>query len=357
MKQDDLKNINALLLFCFGLIAGFYFAASFLVPLAFAAFLSALMTPVSGAIEKAGLGRILSSLLSTLIVFIVAGGLSYLLFYQFRLFTEDIPQLKKEFEAFYQNIQEKLASSTRLTTEDQRQLYKEHSEMIGKKLETLATNALGDVLTTSLNFLLVLIYLFLLLLYREKFADFIMAYVPANNKEGAKTVLHDTSKVVFHYLWGRIKVMAILAVLYIISFLLFDVPYPILLTIFGALITIIPYIGPLISGLLPVVLYMIVGDSFTEILFFASVILVIQLIESYLLEPIIIGSEVKLNPLTVIIAIIIGGLVWGISGMILFVPLFSIMKIIFDHSTNLRPLGILLGETNPPAEKYRNEKK
>ena len=76
---------------------------------------------------------------------------------------------------------------------------------------------------------------------------------------------------------------------------------------------------------------------------FAFTVLVIQLIESYVLEPVIIGSEVQLNPLTVIVAIIIGNLVWGLSGMILFVPMFAIFKILSDRVDNLRPVGYLIG--------------
>ncbi len=71
-------------------------------------------------------------------------------------------------------------------------------------------------------------------------------------------------------------------------------------------------------------------------------ILVIQLIESYVLEPLLLASAVQIGPLTVIIAVVIGGAVWGVAGLILWVPLFAIAKIYFDHTKGLRPLGYLL---------------
>jgi predicted PurR-regulated permease PerM len=71
-----------------------------------------------------------------------------------------------------------------------------------------------------------------------------------------------------------------------------------------------------------------------------------QLIESYVFEPWIIGREVKLNPLVVIVAIILGGMIWGLAGMILFVPLFAILKIISSNSIGMEPIGFLLGNSN-----------
>lgn len=345
MKQEDLIKINSLLFFIFAVIAALYFGAAFLIPLTFAAFLAALMTPVSNVIEKGGLGRAISSLLSTLIVLVVVGGLTFLLFYQLRLFTNDLPQIREELKSFFETIQQQLSATTGLSPEEQRKFLQERSDPIVDAAEKQATGLLGNVVTTSLKFLLVLVYIFLLLLYRDKFKNFVMKYVPSEKNERAHSIMSKTSKVVFHYLWGRIKVMSILAVMYLAAFIIFDVPYTILLTIFGALITIIPYIGPFISGLVPICFVIIFGRDFSEVLLFSSVILVIQLIESYVLEPIIIGSEVQLNPLFVIIAIIIGGAVWGMAGMILFVPIFSILKIIFDHIPNLKPLGYLFGDT------------
>ncbi|MBA3987283.1 MAG: AI-2E family transporter [Flavobacteriales bacterium] len=69
------------------------------------------------------------------------------------------------------------------------------------------------------------------------------------------------------------------------------------------------------------------------------------------MEPVIIGSEVKQNPLFVIIAIILGGVIWGLPGLILFVPFFAILKIFFDHSTHLKPVGYLMGYESGISQK------
>lgn len=350
MKYRNLVKFNTVLVSFFAVIAGLYFGASFLIPLTFAAFLAALVRPLSDVLERTGMSRIISSLISTLVVFLVVGGLFFLLFYQLRLFAQDLPQIKSELESFLESFQQQITSMTGLTPEEQLQLWRERSASILETLENSLTNLLGNVLNASLKFLLVLVYLFLLLLYRQKFVDVAMMYVPEEKKENTQQILYKTSRVVHHYLWGRIKVMSILGAIYLVTFLLFDIRYTVLLTIFGALVTIIPYIGPFVSGILPVLFVIVFGRSFSDVLFFAAVILVIQLIESYVLEPVIIGSEVQLSPLAVIIAIIIGGMIWGIAGMILFVPLFSILKILSDHSPNLKPIGYLISDSKKTTD-------
>jgi hypothetical protein len=107
-------------------------------------------------------------------------------------------------------------------------------------------------------------------------------------------------------------------------------------------LSVIPYLGPLISGILPIFFAIIFFENLKITLLFAIIIVIEQLIESYVLEPIIIGKEVQINPLIVIIAIATGGFIWGLAGMILFVPLFANIKIFSNYITVLRPLGFFL---------------
>lgn len=343
MNYKNLQKANTLFILGFGILAMLYFGAGFLIPLTFAAFLAALMRPLNELQERAGIPKLVASAFSTLLVFVVVSGLSFLLFYQLKLFADDLPEIKEKVSEFLKDMQETLSSITGLSPEEQEKIISKRSDTLLDAVETQLTLALGSAVSASLKFLLVLIYLFLLLLNRQRFVNFLMLYFRGRKGEKVRILMRKTSRVAHHYLWGRVKVMSILAGMYIITFLIFDVHYALLLTIFGALITIVPYIGPFISGLLPILFVIVFGKSFTEIVLFTGVILVIQLIESYVLEPVIIGSEVQLTPLAVIIAIIIGGIVWGIAGMILFVPIFAIIKILSDYTHSLRPVGYLLG--------------
>ena len=70
----------------------------------------------------------------------------------------------------------------------------------------------------------------------------------------------------------------------------------------------------------------------------------VQFIQTYLLEPLVVGRGVNINPLFTIAGIVAGELVWGVPGMILAIPLMGIAKIICDHIEPLKPYGFLIGE-------------
>ena len=76
----------------------------------------------------------------------------------------------------------------------------------------------------------------------------------------------------------------------------------------------------------------------------AGSIILIQTIDNYFIEPNVVGREVNLSAFASILSIIIGGLIWGIAGMILFLPMTGILKIIFDHVESLKPLGYVIGD-------------
>jgi predicted PurR-regulated permease PerM len=340
-----LKEINTVLLFTIIVFALLYYGSSFLIPLIFGVFFAALMTPFSNLMERIRIPRSLSSIISTLVVFVVVGLVLYIFVLQVSLFVSDISSVRKEVETLIQGIQDEIAALTSLTPEDQQDIWKKRSGNVLNTVENELTRFLGNILSTTAAFLLSLIYAILLLYYRDRFSKFVLMYAKKGNEERAKNVMTKNSKVVYQYLWGRAKVMLLLGVMYYVVFLIFDIPYAVLLTLFGALITIIPYLGPFVSGLIPILFSLLYIQNVETIVLFSVVIIVIQLIESYVLEPLIIGHEVKINPLTVIIAIILGGMIWGLAGMILFVPIFAMIKIMANHTPGFEPIGFLLGNS------------
>ena len=341
--MNQLAQINRILLFILLIVVFLYWGAPFLIPFIFGIFFAFLMVPLCNLLEKIRINRTIASLLSTLVVFIVFGGTLLLFIAQINLFVSDMPDMEDKIGSIIESSQKKIESITNLSLSEQNKIFDERSGKIVEKIEPFITGFFGDLFSTVFSFFLVLVYVFLLLLYREKIFDFITMYISKNQEKSAKETLNKISKVAFHYLWGRAKVMILLGIMFFITFISFGLPFALLFTLFGSVITIIPYFGPLLSGLLPILFSFLYFDSLQKILFFSAVVIVIQLIESYVLEPLILGKEVKLNPLVVIVAIVLGGILWGFAGMILFVPIFAIIKIISLSHSGLKPIGFLLG--------------
>lgn len=268
------------------------------------------------------------------------------------MFVSDLLERKEDILGFIDNLREQVVQLTGITLEQQEEVFKDRIFGMIQELQKHLSNLFNNFVDILMDFLVMLIYVFLFLLYRDQFFNFFMKYASSNNNSSAEKIINESKTVANRYLWGRVQVMIALAIMYTITFLAYDLEYSALLIIFGVLITIVPYIGPFVSGLLPVLFMVVFSDSSAEIISFAAIVLVIQLVESYVLEPIIIGSEVKQSPLFIIIAIVLGGVIWGFAGLVLFVPLFAIMKIIFDHTPGLEPLGVLIGYKNDkPSEK------
>ncbi|MDT0691619.1 AI-2E family transporter [Salegentibacter sp. F188] len=357
MVRRNFQKTNTIFFFCFLLIAGLYFGAPLLIPITFAIFLSTLMIPVSKFFEaKVGVGRITSSFISTLILFLGVGLVLFFLFRQLGVFLTDLIERNEEIAEYVGVLQERLMSATGFTLEQQKELYQNEMTSIISWLQGFISGVLASVTEVLVKFLLVLIYVFLFLINRDKFKEFLMMYIPGDKKQETEEILSETKKVAHKYLWGRIQVMILLAILYTIVFTAYGVEHTPLLILFGTVITIVPYIGPLISGMLPILFMIVFGGSYGEIVSFIILVTIIQLMESYLFEPIIIGSEVQQSPLFIIIAVLLGGALWGAAGLILFVPIFGIIKIFADHNKELRPIGFLMGYKRPGAGETMIEK-
>lgn len=344
MNLGVLKKANSILIFCFLLIIGLYWGASLLIPFTTAIFLATLVLPLLHYMERrTGIGKITSSIVGVLIIFIGIGLLAYLLAAQLKLFIADVVERQDQIVAFIQGVRETIHFRTGFSLEEQEAMIRERMGGMISTSQNVASQVLFGTGDFLLNFLLVLVFIFLLLLNRGKFMTFVMKYIQDGKQEEARQIITETTKVAHKYLWGRIQVMGLLAIMYAITFSAYGLRHTWLLVIFGALITVIPYIGPFLSAVLPILFMIIFGGSSVEIFSFITIVFVIQLIESYVFEPVIIGAEVHQSPLFVIIAILLGGALWGIAGLILFVPLFAILKILFDHTPSLEPIGVLMG--------------
>lgn len=351
MEFEKVRRSNQIFIFVAFLLAGLHYGSSLLIPFTFAIFFAALILPFVVWLEKrTAAGNVLSAFIGTLLIFISVGLLMFFFIRQLGIFLQDIVESRHEVLGYFYQLQEKLADLTGFSLAQQDKMMEDSIMKILDVTQSYVSGVLAGLTGILLNFLLVQIFIFLLLINRAKFLKFLMMYVKPERQDEMHTIISKTKKVAQKYLWGRVQVMTILAGMYLILFTAYDLRHTALLILFGALITIIPYIGPFISGAIPILFLLMFGGTSAEVISFTILITIIQLIESYVLEPVIIGSEVEQSPLFIILAILLGGNIWGPAGLILFVPIFSILKILFDHTRGMKPVGYLLGYERPGSK-------
>jgi predicted PurR-regulated permease PerM len=134
-----------------------------------------------------------------------------------------------------------------------------------------------------------------------------------------------------------------MGILFLIGFLIIGLKNSVVLALIVAIMTIIPYVGALIGGLVPLFISLIDG-SLNQSIWVVIIILLVNAIDHYIIEPYIVGGSVNISPFFTIFVLILGGLIWGIAGIILFLPLSGIIKIVFENVDGLQPYASLIGD-------------
>lgn len=341
MKSISLKRLNSILLFVILLTLVMYFGKAFLIPLLFAIFFCLLLCPVCNRLEKWGFGRISSTLIGILIIILFIGGIISIIAIEANKISEDIPAMKTRAGEIFSAIQQWIEDQYNISS-------KEQVNYINKAIENLSDSGgrffndfISWIMGMLTGFVLVLLYFFFFMWNREKYKKFILKLVDEKNRVETAHQLDKIREVSARYLIGRLVSMIFLLIIYIIGFTIIGLPNAFLMAFIAVLPTIVPYIGAFIGGFFPFIMALIGGSG--DILWFTLLILVVaQTIDNNIIEPLAEGESMNMSPVFTIIAIVLGGLIWGVAGMILFIPLFAIVKIICDHIPTLHPYSYLM---------------
>lgn len=211
-------------------------------------------------------------------------------------------------------------------------------------------------LTTSAFYFLGLmpVFVFFMLYYREFFKRFILMHFKQDNHRRIILIIKKIELVVRNYLTGMLIVISLISALNILGLTLLGIKFAFFFGLLAGILNIIPYIGVFIGSLLPITYTFITEGSLVKALGVMGIMWIIQFLEGNFITPNIVGSKVRLNPFAAILAVIIGGQLWGPLGMLLFIPLTAVLKVILDSTDSLKPYGYILGE---PEEVLKKRKK
>jgi predicted PurR-regulated permease PerM len=344
------KSLLILTLLFFGLTQ----ASDIIIPLVFSLFLAILLNPVVSFMENKGMNSILAIIISMILVSIVLSAAVYYVSFQAKNLIVDLPGLVSKFNQYIDETAERLNGFYGFSTQDQLQLVKQNSDKIISSGSSILSNALTATSNVITFISLIPIYVFFILLYRSNFKKFLSRLSERNNSNFL-SIAGEVNAMVHSYIVGLLIVITIIAVLNIVGLLALGIKYAVFLGILSAALTVIPYIGIIIGAALPVLVALITKDSLLYPLGVMAIFAFVQFLEGNFITPNIIGSKVNVNPLAAIVALIIGGKIWGIIGMIMAIPMCGILKIMFSHYPRLKPYAILLQSTNKDDEEKSME--
>lgn len=314
-----------------------------LLPLVWAVFISLLILPLSKKLESYKIPRWLAIISVLLIATVVISFILYLLSVQVAGLLGDIPAVTSTLDALSSDLQHLLEIRLGISHEFLTQQALSSILQIIQTGLTELRNSLFSVFRILTVISVIPLYIFFMLYYRDQFYRGSEQLVEHHLQ--AHAIFNKIMKVIQQYLRGLVLVTIIVGILFYIVLSVFSIKYAFFFAIFLALFNLIPYIGVFISSVVVVLYSLATSDS----LFYPIAILIslwlIQLLENNLITPYVVGSQVKLNPLVALIAIFVGASIWGVSGMILFIPIIGVLKVIFDEFDQLKPIGLMLGKS------------
>lgn len=343
MKQQRLVHVFAIIgIILFSGIILIY-AKPFLVPVLFAAVLSMLLLREVHWLEKIRLGKVFPIIIAILTLLAAIALIVFLLGWQLRDLMQNSPDIKKQLTSNVERVQNYLSRELNVTDEQQKKVFKRSADMISQKGGSFIPTILKGIGSVLTNAILMLVYIFLFLYFRGRLKNFLLKLVPPGKRDDSSVVLSKIQHVAQQYLGSMALMIVVLWVMYGIGFSIIGVKQPLFFAVFCGILEIVPFVGNLTGTAVTIILSVAQGGSGNLIIGIIITYVIVQFIQTYFLEPLIVGKGVRINPLATIAGLVAGELIWGIPGMVLAIPLIGMLKIVCDHIEPLKPYGYLLG--------------
>lgn len=344
-------SLNLLILCIIGWLI--YIGKDIVVPLALALLLSVLLLPFNKYMERKKIPRVMAIAISLVISLTLIAGLVYFLFTQITAFVDDIPTIKKQLHEHLLSIQSWAHDKFNLSQTEQTKLLTDATNKIKGSGSGIIGKTFLSVTQTFVVLILLPVYTFLLLYYRDMIRRFLLAVFSNEHETQVTEVLQESRIIVQSYMAGLMIELGIVTAINAAGFLILGIQYAIFLGILAAILNMIPYIGMLIASIFCMLVTLTTSTHISDVIWVGVVLTVVQFIDNNIIMPKVVSSKVKINALISIMGVFIGGALAGVAGMFLSIPTIAILKVIFDRVEGLKPWGMLLGDDVTIVEKGR----
>jgi putative permease len=284
-------------------------------------------------------------------VLAVGSAVIFAAFTELGRFSAHMPEFTQKLESISVELKNWMSESLHIAR-DKQEKYMDQSLA---KVSAAGTAVVGLTLFTIgelvLSVVLIAFFTFFMLMYRDRLAAFLWLILSKEKNIIVKDILGSVRQMIKGYISGLLLEMTIVSGLCSIAFSLLGIPYPLLLGLLTGMFNIIPYVGIFSAMTIAMLVTLVAGGTDTNILLVPAVIVPVHLLDSNIILPFLVGSRVRVNALISFLAIVTGGLLWGIAGIFLSIPLTAVAKIIFDRVETLGHLGFLFGDDEKAVKK------
>jgi predicted PurR-regulated permease PerM len=331
-----------------GIVFAFlYFASSVVITLLLAVLVAYFLDPVVGVLEKIRIPRALGALLVLAAVTAILGGLGYLVADRAEQFLQAWPRYSAQLRRFTTVLDRKLA-----VMEKQVEAITPEPETRGRGplrvVEEQPVRAwlflgVGSIYSALLVATFVPFLVFFMLAGKRRIWQATMNLFPDVNHARVQEALDQVSGMLRSFVAGNALVALILMLLSWAFFLEMHLDYPFLAGCVSGLLNLVPYLGAVLAWLPPFVIGMAQWSTVGPYIWVATGLIALHLVGLNVLMPALVGRRVHLNALSVTIALLFWGWLWGAVGLILAIPITATIKVICDHVDGWEPAGRWLG--------------
>ncbi len=347
MDGSHLQRLAYFLISAGIVLAGMMLAETLTIPLAWALLFAFILLPLCRRFERK-LSRPVSALLATVVLVIFAGLLlSYLTYEAISILSQESMLYERVASGIRQLVATLQEIGLPIDPQTSRVI---DADTLGKLLNLLAV-PLSNVGNNLVLLMLIPMYLFFILNYRSLVRRFVEARFSGEPLEKTRTFFNLSQTSINNYLYGTLLLTGVSAVMTFAILKLFGVSYALFFSIFLSILNLIPYVGNLLGFLVILLFVWVTKDSVASVLLVGGSLYLANLIQENLLRPKLIGDKMQMNAMVVFTAVIVGSMIWGFSGMVLFIPFLGIVKALLDSHPEWKAYSIFFESGDKPKKR------
>ncbi len=346
LKQaTPLVNIAIAFLGLYALVQTLVILKEALIPFCLAIFFSIIMQPMVSNLNKRGLNRVLAI---TIPLIGILGVIIFLILWissQFTLLLNTVPLFIEKWDVLVKEFTLWISNRFELSDLQTSTWMKQASSTFFNSGQSFLKPFLLSFGELLIWLLFIPVYTFMMLYYRPLLISVLFSQQANKGLLKVQEIYSSTNGIIRSYLQGLVLESAIVGGLNAIGLLIIGVDYAILLGVLGGALNVIPYVGGMVAVALPM-LVVLATKPFIYALYVLLLYIVIQMLDNNLIMPKIVAFKVQVNGLVSVFVVVLGGMMWGVSGMFLSIPFSAILKVSLDHFQGYEAWGRLLGNEN-----------
>ncbi|MGN6179450.1 MAG: AI-2E family transporter [Mucilaginibacter sp.] len=343
-------------LFALGTLA--ILAKEILSPLIFSCLFAILLMPVARFFEaRIRLPRGAASMIAVILLLSLITLVIYIIGSQLADLVKDWPAFQAQISRSLWTFRGWVYDHFGVTRRKQLNVVSAATSKVTSPDAALVGSTLLSLSSVLLFLVFTFIYTFFFLLYRRLILKFLESVFLEENKKRVHEVIEQVQMIIRQYIIGLLFEMTIVATAVSLTLYLLGIQYAVLLGLLTGILNLIPYFGIFSAMLISSTITLGTSPDSSRVIYVLITFVATHLIDSNIILPLVVGSKVRINALITVLGVVVGEMIWGISGMFLSIPIIAVLKIIFDRVDSLKPWGIILGDEEKKQEKLAKKLK